>query len=108
MAVLLRLFVLVVFLYSSLIFAENWDQILNDEVLDTSNWVNPGDMGLDFKKEAAKPPKKLLRKQETQQKVNSDVDTKSEEVNVPKHPPHIEADVQSNYFCQNYEPFYDS
>ena len=26
---------------------ENWDDLLNDDTYDTSNWVNPNDMGLE-------------------------------------------------------------
>ena len=69
---------------------ENWDDLLNDDAHDTSNWVNPNDMGLEPRplkvrvlkepvvEDIKNPPSDL----EDRAKTNSDV-TQQQQVTTP-------------------------
>ena len=53
-------------LISQMVFAmENWDGLLNDDAYDTSNWINPNDMGFE-----PKPLEVTVKKEPTVKEIN--------------------------------------
>lgn len=54
-------FAIILSLLSPTLSAENWDQILNDD-FDTSNWINPNDMGSDLVEKDSGSLKRILKK----------------------------------------------
>lgn len=48
--------------------AENWDNILNDQAIDTSGWINPNDMG--FGPTPTKNVQKVVSKPELEDNQN--------------------------------------
>jgi len=58
--------------------AENWDQILNDD-FDTSNWINPNDMGFDLVEKDSGSSKRLLKKHSNSLKSETVTDNNSRE-----------------------------
>ena len=53
-------FVIILLLSSPTFSIENWNQILDEDV-DTSNWINPNDMGFDVGVHDSRNLKRLLK-----------------------------------------------